>query len=139
MVLAILTSGDSNAAFQSPRANGAQDFPSCANRSIHVPTGNFPFAPLEKWRRFFCFSLHRWGKDGVAYQKTLYYRSSNSTLYSAPSYPVLEDYPCTGTVGAGFVSRKRVQEVWEKKRKKGKIIIIIIINMKKKSEKNKNK
>ena len=42
-----------DAAFQSPRANGAHDFPSCANRSIHVPTGNFPFAPLEKWRRFF--------------------------------------------------------------------------------------
>ena len=41
------------AAFQSPRANGAHDFPSGANRSIHVPTGNFPFAPLEKWRRFF--------------------------------------------------------------------------------------
>ena len=35
---------------------------------------------------------------------------------------------CTGTVGARvFLVGKRVQEVWEKKRKKGKIIIIIII------------
>ena len=35
-------------------------------------------------------------------------------------YPVLEDYPCTGTVGAGFVSRKKgARTVWEKKRKKG--------------------
>ena len=109
-----------NAAFQSPRANGAHDFPSCANRSIHVPTGNFPFAPLEKWRRFFCFSLHRWEKDGVAYQKTLYYRSSTSTLYSAPSYPVLEDYPCTGTVGAGFVSRKKGSRNMGEEKKEGK-------------------
>ena len=46
-------SAGTDAAFQSPRANGAHDFPSGANRSIHVPTGNFPFAPLEKWRRFF--------------------------------------------------------------------------------------
>ena len=30
-----------------------------------------------------------------------------------------------GTVGAGVVSRNRVKEVWEKKRKKGKIVIII--------------
>ena len=96
----IYSASVAHAAFQSPRANGAHDFPSCANRSIHVPTGNFPFAPLEKWRRFFCLGLHRWEKDGVAYQKTWYYRSSTSTLYSAPSYPVLEDYPCT-TVGAG--------------------------------------
>ena len=44
----------------------------------------------------------------------------------------------------GLLVGKRVQEVWEKKRKKGKIIIIIInkkltgkINMKKKRVKNK--
>ena len=54
------------AASQSRRAKRAHDFPSSANRSNHVPTGNFPFAPLEKWRRFFCLSLHRWEKDGVA-------------------------------------------------------------------------
>ena len=40
---------------------------------------------------------------------------------------VLEDYPCAGTVGAGvcYIVGKRVQELWEKKIKKGKIIIII--------------
>ena len=43
---------------------------------------------------------------------------------------VLEDYPYAGTVGAGegLLVGKRAQEVWEKKRKKGKIIIIIINN-----------
>ena len=48
------------AAFQSRRANRAHDFPSCANRSNHVPTLNFTFAHLEKWRRFFWLSLHCW-------------------------------------------------------------------------------
>ena len=130
-----------HAAFQSPRANGAHDFPRGANRSIHVPTGNFPFAPLEKWRRFFWFSLHRWEKDGVASHKTLYYRSSTSTLYRARAL-VLEDYPCVGA-GGGLLVGKRAQEVLEKQRKKGKIIIIIInkkltskINMKKRKKIN---
>ena len=53
---------------------------------------------------------------------------------------VLEDYAHWGW-GEGLLVGKRVEEVWEKKRKKGKIIIIINkkltgkINMKKKEEK----
>ena len=39
---------------------------------------------------------------------------------------VLEDYaPALRREGGGLLEGKRVQEVWEKKRKKGKIIIII--------------
>ena len=53
------------AAFQSCRANRIFEFPSCENRSNHVPTGKFPFAPLEKSRYFRRLNLHRWEKDGV--------------------------------------------------------------------------
>ena len=106
------------AAFQSPRANGAHDFPSCANRSNHVPTGNFPFAPLEKWRRFFCLSLHRWEKDGVAYQKPLYYRSSTSTLNSAPSYSRITHAPAL--LVRGFVNRKKGARSMGEEKKEGK-------------------
>ena len=38
---------------------------------------------------------------------------------------VLEDYAPVLGVGGGLSVGKMVQEVWEKKRKKGKIIIII--------------
>ena len=107
-----------NAAFQSPRANGAHDFPSCANRSNHVHTGNLPFAPVEKWRRVFCLSLHRWEKDGVAYQKTLYYRSSTSTLYSAPSYSRITHAPAL--LVWGFVSRKKGARSMGEEKKEGK-------------------
>ena len=63
--------------------------------------------------------------------------ASTSTLYSAPSYSRImhRHYGC-----GGLLVGKRVQEVWEKKRKKGKIIIIINknltgkINMNKKEE-----
>ena len=52
--------------------------------------------------------------------------ASTSTLYSAPSYSRImhRHYGC-----AGLLVGKRVQEVWEKKRKKGKIIIIINKNL----------
>ena len=38
---------------------------------------------------------------------------------------VLEEYAPAQGLGGGLLVGKRVQEVWEKKRKKGKIIIII--------------
>ena len=126
--------GDRYAAFQSPRANGAHDFPSCANRSIHVPTGNFPFAPLEKWRRFFCFSLHCWEKDGVvAYQKTLYYRSSTSLCTARPRTRYSRITHAPALLVRGFVSRKKGARSMGEEKEEGKIIIIII-NMKKKEE-----
>ena len=49
---------------------------------------------------------------------------STSTWYSAPSYSMIMRRHW-GWGGGGLLVRKRVQEVWEKKRKKGKIVIII--------------
>ena len=66
---------------------------------------------------------------------------STSTLYSAPSYSRIMRRHCGC---GGLLVGKRVQEVWEKKRKKGKIIIIINkkltgkINMNKKEENKHN-
>ena len=65
--------------------------------------------------------------------------SSTSTLYSAPSYSRIMRRHC---VCGGLLVGKRVQEVWEKKRKKGKIVInkkfTGKINMKKKEENKPN-
>ena len=88
------------------------------------------FAPLEKWRRFFCLSLHRWEKDGVAYQKTLYYRSSTSTLNSAPSYSRTTHAPAL--LVRGFVSRKKGARSMGEEKKEGEKKKI---NMKKKEGK----
>ena len=49
--------------------------------------------------------------------------TSTSTWYSVPSYS--RSMRRHWGWGGGLLVGKRVQEVWEKKRKKGKIIIII--------------
>ena len=65
--------------------------------------------------------------------------SSTSTLYSAPSYSRIMRRHC---VCGGLLVGKSVQEVWEKKRKKGKIVInkkfTGKIKMKKKEENKPN-
>ena len=67
--------------------------------------------------------------------------SSTSTLYSVPSYSRIMRRHCGC---GGLLVGKRLQEVWEKKRKMGTIIIIINkkltgkINMNKKEENKHN-
>ena len=124
----IITFDLTYAAFQSPRANGAHDFPSCANRSIHV-------SHLHLWRSGdgFSDSVCTAGKKMASLHRKPYIIALQLQLctWREPSYSRITH----ALVG------KRAQEVWEKKRKKGKIIIIINkkltgkINMKKSGKK----
>ena len=108
------------AAFQSPRANGAHDFPSCANRSIHFPLG---ISHLHLWRSGdgFSDSVCTAGKKMASLHRKPYIIAHQLQLCTArprTRYSRITHAPAL--LVRGLLVGKRVKEVWEKKRKKGK-------------------